>query len=451
MATPEDRIKEILGGLAKPTQQPGLLQRILGAIPQALSVGFSQDPAQALQVQLSQQAQRAQQEQQRQQEIAKLGATLQIEDILARAREQRAEEATVRAEQRGEATQIAKEKRQQEFAVEDFNRQLSGQKEIEGLKSDLNIKLAKVNADENLNLAQVNNQYAVELENLRNSNETSQKKLGAIINAAYPIVFGGYMEPEKAYEMFNKIATTGKIDPKDSAALNKAIKAKEASERSFELKKVYAHAAASRQRDPQESIIKFAEQFAKSERLMWVKDPKTGQRKLTEYVTGGVTNEPIVPQGFVFDGLADYQERLNHGLQLVAPLAKGFSANQAGQRIEGTNEQVKGALLDQFLQTPGLSNAQKMQALSDPNFQQQQGITQDMINQAMKRNNITLEQQPDQSAERLRKAQLINQGKERITPIAIPLSEEEKKVSAEKQKKLEAAREQRRKEKLLER
>lgn len=429
--TSEEQIRQILSGLT-PQKKPGLLQSILSAIPQALSVAFSNDPAQALGGQLAQQGQARQLEEQRQFEINKLAANLQIEDILAKAREKRAEEANVRAEQRQEEFAIRKEARDQQTFINRFNLELTGQEKIENLKSDLNFKLAKFNADENEKLTKINQNFQIDLENLRNSNETSQKKFGAILGTALPIVMGGYMEPEKAYDLFSKITTTGKVDPKDVQALNKAIKAKEASERAFEIRKVVSAASASRPRDPEENAYKMAFQAAKTERLMYIKDPKTGERKLTEYVTGGVTNDPIVPPGFVFDGLANYQERLQHFQSMVAPIASGFRG-QTQQKIEGSPEKVKSALLDQFLQTPGLSNAEKMQALSDPGFQQQYGIDQNMINQALQRNKVTVEQAkpvgPDlrPESERVKETPLS-----KIIPRLKKGYEEQKKKEAER-------------------
>src|SRR5262245_53831941 len=82
MAEDNDRIKAILTDLAQEDKQPGLLERILTAIPQAVSVGFSDNPAAALGQQLKDQLAQRQLEKQRKQKIRELGAQLEIEDIL---------------------------------------------------------------------------------------------------------------------------------------------------------------------------------------------------------------------------------------------------------------------------------------------------------------------------------------------------------------------------------
>ena len=149
----ESRIKEILSSMSQEDEvQRPLWQRLLMGIPQAISVGFSQDPAAALGMQLQEIAKQKQIDKQRKQRLKELGGTLEIEDILSRRKEAR------ELANRKDLANYESDIRNSEFQVksaeerEQIRMKLEFDKTLEGMRNTNNRDLARMQIDANTNL-----------------------------------------------------------------------------------------------------------------------------------------------------------------------------------------------------------------------------------------------------------------------------------------------------------
>lgn len=204
----QSALQSILQQQSQQAPQPSLLQRILSAAGQGLSVGLSNDPGQALAQQLAQIQQKAQLEQERRDKLNNIITTFKLQDL----NNQIAEQRQVRAEQRGQASEIEKEKRLFGFEKQKQQTGFENEKNLEALRFDNAKQLASTNF--------VNGK---ELENLRSSNNTEERKQATYYETAYPLLFSGLFS-DKEVDKLSKSVASGVSDPITIEALGKANK-----------------------------------------------------------------------------------------------------------------------------------------------------------------------------------------------------------------------------------
>lgn len=390
MAQDENRIKEILAGLAQPAEQPSLLQRILSSIPQAISVGFSQDPAQALEQQLNQRQQQIQAERERQQRIQQLGATLQIEDIIGRSKEKREENILIGREERAEKRLIGAEDRADIRDIANFNRQSGFQEKLQNISFDQNKQLASIKQGYELEINKTNAGYAEGLENLRSSNNQTEKRLGEELSIVMPLLYSGHVSGKEAGTIYEKIRRGEKLEAGENKALSKA----NASLRNEEYKRRLSltYAANANRGGSEESLLAKASQWAMnkaSTNNLGLDASGQVQEVAPSMLAGGAMT---LPDGSIPKKLLNEDEQYRYYFDYSRRTMGVDQQQQPGVTSDITTDKAKAAGLDSVIQAlrgQKIPPEQIIQSFNSPETQQRYGVTPQQVQEAIQRNQLT--------------------------------------------------------------
>lgn len=385
MAEDQARIQEILAGLSQ-TQQPGLAQRLLSGIPEALAILFSPNPTELLQRQIERKDVSIEREKERRERVKQLGAQLQIEDILQRGKERRSEEAMIRAEGRAETRGIAAETRQDLRDIARFERESGFQ---EGMLS----KQHK-NAKE---LLEIKNIYEVEnartqftnsvfLENLRSSNNLTQQKIGNELQFVLPLLYSGNFSGKDAANIYDKIARGEKLSPDEDKRISQANKSLRNEEYRNRLAIAYAQ---HRGEGGVESMITKGIQWAQT---------RAGATDLGMDAQGNIHKlrpNPLTGEGTALDPNVKITKFLSEKEQFEyyynqLPISKVQPLG--GQATNLPDEKALSLKLDSIIQEARekdkLSDNQIIENLNNPQVQQKLGITPQLVQEAITRNKL---------------------------------------------------------------
>lgn len=329
MAEEQDRIQSILAGIAQPEPQPGFWMRLLQSIPQAVSVGVSDNPGAALGNQIATQFQQVQIEKQRRQRLKELGATLEIEDILTKAKEARGEAADKRRFDR-ETAQKEKEfktaTKEQRFQMNMQNRFQRSRDMFQANEARLNdIKQRQANKDLAKFQAEASRENSFFAEVAKNSIEA---------------IMSGEMEAGQAVDLYSRLANKELPTKADITTMNKAIKSQQAKVQKMALERIGAEAKAryaASGKTPQQAALEFAYEFSQKTPMVWITDVD-GQQKLIKREVDPFTQQPAIISGQKFIREATPIEVHQYALNNFAQM-QGFSAN-AGLNIPGSQDKI---------------------------------------------------------------------------------------------------------------
>lgn len=218
------QVQSILAGLNQSEKQPGLLETLATVIPQAIAVAFSQNPPEMLAAQLKDRQDRQERQKERRDRVNQLGAQLQIEDILSRGRERRAEATTIRGEERQDKRVFGAELRQNVREIARFNRESGFSEKMANLSFEQNKKLAEVKFGYDKDLARINADYSKDIEKLRSSNNINEQKIGNELSFVLPLLYSGHFTGKEAATVYDKIARGEKLSPEEDKLISKANK-----------------------------------------------------------------------------------------------------------------------------------------------------------------------------------------------------------------------------------
>ena len=380
----ENRIKEILMGLQAPEKQPGLARTLLTAIPQAIATFFSPNPSQTLTNQLEQKSQEQERDKERRQRLDQLGAQLQIEDIMGRAKEKRAEETQIRAEQRGEQRQIGAESRADFREVARFNRESGFQEKLNNISfgQQKSLLAIKQSYDIENNKTQFANQQA--LENLRSSNNITEQKIGQELGFVLPLMYSGEFSGKDASNIYHKIASGQSLTPDEDARISRADKLLRQEKYRHELNVALAHSRAGSQESPVTKGLEWAMNSARATNLGT--DAQGNIVELQKDMLGSLTlPDGTKPTKYLSE---DQEVQYYYGkYRMVHPEAP----NVYQQQTEVPDEKAVGLSIDQAIQearNERRSDSEIYQRLTDPQVQAKLRATPQQIQQAMERNKI---------------------------------------------------------------
>jgi len=386
--SPEDdmaQVQQILQGLNAPEQGPGIAQSLLSLIPQAIAVALSPNPGQALQETLSRQQQRQDIEKERRERTKQLGAQLQIEDILARGKERRAEATQIRAEARGEARQFGAEFRANVRDVQRFNREAFQQEKMANLSFDQNKRLLDIKQGYDIenNKTQFANQK--ELENLRSSNNITEQKIGNELGFVLPLIYSGFFTGKEASNLYDKISKGQKLSSNEDAMISKAAKALRDEKYRHDLNVAMAHNRGTE--SPIAKGIEWAQNKATTNVLGIDQNGKVVE--LQKDMLGQYN--PVDPNSKVVKYL-NQQETFKYFFDYYAKTTPGL-ANMSGLfgQTDLPDEKALGVRLDEAItqaRNERRSDAEIMQRLSDPAIQQKLGVTPQQVQEALGRNKV---------------------------------------------------------------
>lgn len=309
----QTRIQEILAGISQPEPEQGFWMRLLQAIPQALAVGVSQDPAQAALGQIATKFQQVQIEKQRRQRLKELGATLEIEGLLERTREDRREAAENRRFER-EATQrekefksASKEQRTQLMLQNRFQRSRDQFQANETRLRDMRQNQANKELAEYQANATRENQFFAEV--AKNSIET---------------MMSGEMDDATAVNLFSRLANKELPTKQDISNMNKAIKSQQSKIQRMALERIGAEARARNVGSGmsyEEARVKFSLEYAKQNPMIWITDVD-GKTKPVKKDVDPLTQQPALISGQKFIREATLEEVQQYALNSL-PALKG--------------------------------------------------------------------------------------------------------------------------------
>lgn len=283
------RIAEILAGLEQEEQQPGLAQRILAGIPQALSVYLAPQPGVALGEQIKEQIKSETIKKERKNRLKELGATLEIEDILQKAREGRAEAADIR-----------KGEREAKIRGEEFKRADTAQRRQIALTNRFQRSRDTFNATETRLRDIRQNRASKELTELQARLARDNAFYGAVVNESMKAIMSGHMDAKTAVDLAVRNANGENVTEEDIKAMNKAINSQKAEEQRRKLELVGAEARARNQgKTPMEAAQEFAFEFSRRQPMMWILDVD-GQEKQVPLNIDPMMKEPVVATGQKF-------------------------------------------------------------------------------------------------------------------------------------------------------
>lgn len=400
-------IQQILSGLNAPEKQPGIVETILPAIAQAIAVGFAQDPAGALADQLKNRQVLQEREKERKERIKQLGAQLQIEDILSRGKERRAEAATVRGESRAERRAVADYLRNSGFQLRKIDIENKNAKEL--------LDIQQLFADEQRGKRFTDDKALLEA---KASSDTLQRRIALETEFALPLIFSKQFEGDEAVQVYEKIATKG-LNSLTSDERKKITRARDLMQKEeFRQRMALAHAQnrGSGSESLGSQITKMAIQRASATTL-----GTDAQGNVRELIQSSLPGEGMVlPDGTAASRILTEPEETKYFIDQFSKLTPGiFGGGLTSTNIGG--DQAASLKLDQIIQTARnvekLSDAQIIQNLNDPTVRANLGITSQQVQDAITRNKIgvvapetpevkaTRKRRTDEGLEQRRKAQ----------------------------------------------
>lgn len=374
MAEDQSRIRNILAEIAKDDEEkPGLLKRILMGVPQAISVGFSKDPAAALGKQIEDMVKQQQIDKQRRQRLKELGGTLEIEDILAKGKENR------ELANRKNLAAYESDIRNDEFKVtsaenrEQLRMKLEFDKSLEGIRFTNNKEAAQMQIDANANL-----------EKIKNGNDIARMKMATQMQQVVNVL--PYLRAGEASDMFSRVLEDGKITKQDIDLIQGAAKRGEREE--FRQKYEIAVGPAREQakimmmKNTQAEVIEAIRKKSFDEEWMWV----TGAngRQLFKYRIDPMTQSVIVPPGYKFEAKADAVDVFKH----FTPLIEAFKGTGSLSTLDQGDGQEKAQRIDKLFESlpSSMTDDDKIKQLNDPRTQASiPGITPGDIEEAKAR------------------------------------------------------------------
>lgn len=355
----ERTIRDLLEDATREDEkQPGLLARLLMGIPQAISVGLSQDPGAALGQQIGETLKQRQIEKQRKQRLKELGATLEIEDILAKRKEGR------QLANQKELSAYESDIRNAEYQVksaedrEQMRMKLEFDKSLEGIRHTNNRDVAQMQIDANTNL-----------EKYKQEGDIARMKLATQLQEVVKVM--PYLKVGEAADIFSR-AMDGKVTSNDITAIQAAAKRGEREE--FRQRYEIAVGPAREQarlmmvRNTQAEVLEAIRKKSFEQEWMWVTDTRTGQKQLFKYDIDSTTQSVVVPPGYKFESKANPVDVYKHFL----PLMDAFKGTENLNPTDLTPEQSKDQRIDKYI--GGLPSSMtvddKIKSLADPRVQE---------------------------------------------------------------------------------
>lgn len=385
----QSAIQQIIASLNAPEQQPGLLQTLLPAIAQAISVGFSEKPAEQLGDVLKQRATTQEREKERRERVKQLGAQLQIEDILQRGKERRAEAIQVRGEARAEKREFGAEFRASLRDVAKFNREAGFQEKMANLSFDQNKKLADIKNNYDVENAKTLFGNQKELENLRSSNNRLEQKIGQELSFIQPLIYSKYFGGKDASALYDKVARGEKLTAEESAKITKAYDGMRNEKYKQELAIANVRARSVGGESPITKGIEWAQ--GKATTNVIGQDAQGQYHELQKNMVGeyapvdpNVKITKYLSQGETFRYFLDFYSKTH-------PEVQGLFG-QIGSDIP--DEKALSVKLDQVISTAinqKTSQGDIIKNLNDPLIQRNLGVTPQMVQQAIERNKLSPE------------------------------------------------------------
>lgn len=374
-----EQVRSILAGLNQPEKQPGILETIATVIPQAIAAYLNPEN---LQRQIENRQVLKEKQQERRDRVNQLGAQLQIEDILSRGRERRAEAASIRGEERQEKRVFGAEFRQNVREIARFNRESGFQEKMANLSFDQNKKLAEIKFGYDKDLAKINNTYAVDIEKLRSSNNILEQKIGAQLSFTLPLLYSGHFSGKEAYAVYEKISKGEKLTPEEDKLISKASKSLRDEKHRNDLAIAYAQKNTTTE-SLYSKAIDMASAAARSTDLG--RDAQGNIYELQKDMLGNLSGPP----GVQITKYLNEDEQFNYYLQ-KSPIAKlsGIGQNTS---FDVPDEKAVAASIDDAIsaaRSERRSDSEIAQKLNDPAVQQKLKATPQQIEAAMLRNKI---------------------------------------------------------------
>lgn len=232
----EEELKRILGGLQERQEPVPIWQRIVESIAQGIGTATSPNPGVALLDQLREKGKERQARQERSRDIQKVGVQFQLQDLAARMSEGRA----VEAEERANTRQIAAENRAEDKAIRQFARESGFQEKMSDKQFGQTRLLAGIKHGYDLDIAQLNNKFAVQIENLRSSNNILEQKIGRQLSVVVPLLYSGLVPQEVAQGIIEKMEKGEKLTSAENGAIARAEKGLRDQKYREELRQRYA-------------------------------------------------------------------------------------------------------------------------------------------------------------------------------------------------------------------
>jgi hypothetical protein len=328
----QTRIQEILAGISSPNgsePQQGFWMRLLQAVPQALSVGVSQDPGAALGQQIATQFQQVQIEKQRRQRLKELGATLEIEDLLERTREGRREAAETRRFER-ETTQREKE----------FKAASKEQRSQLILNNRFQKSRDQFQANETRLRDMRQNQASKDLTQLQANATRENQFFAEVAKNSMEAIMSGEMDAGTAVDLYSRLANKELPTKEDITKMNKAIKSQQDKIQRMALQRIGAEAQArltASGKSPMQAAQEFAFEFSQKTPMIWITDVD-GQQKLVKRDVDPLTQQPALISGQKFVREATPLEVQQYALQTFSQM-QGFT-QQSGMNIPNSQNKL---------------------------------------------------------------------------------------------------------------
>lgn len=329
MAEEQDRIKEILAGMSQPEPQQGFWMRLLQAIPQALSVGVSQDPGAALQNVINTKFQQVQIEKQRRQRLKELGATLEIEDLLERSREGRREA----AENRRFDRETAQKEKEFKAASGEQRKQLVLQNRFQKSRDQFQ-------ANETRLRDMRQNQASKDLTQLQANSTRENQFFSEVAKNSMEAIMSGEMDAATAVDLYSRLANKELPTKDDITKMNKAIKSQQDKIQKMALQRIGAEAQArltASGKSPIQAAQEFAFEFSQKTPMIYIVDVD-GQQKLIKRDVDPLTQQPALISGQKFVREATPMEVQQYALQTFSQM-QGFG-QQSGINIPNSQNKL---------------------------------------------------------------------------------------------------------------
>ncbi len=378
MAEDQTRIQELIAGLM-PQEQPSLGKKLLSAIPEAIAAYLN---PQVLQQQLENKQTIQEREKERRSRINQLGAQLQIEDIISRGKERRAEEASIRAEGRAEERQESAESRADLRDLAKFNRESGFQEKLVNLNAEKNKELATINQLHRLQESEFNRDAQVTLEKLRSSNNITEQKIGGELSFIRPLVYSGFFTGKSASEIYGKILRDEKLSSQEEKQIRKAYDSMRNEE--FRNRLQIANAGRDGRKGILEQGTEWAMNSAKTNELGL---DASGQ--IRELRSNPLTGDMLLPDGSSPKKILNEDEQFRYYYNYWAK-TQGVAPGETGTDIP--DEKSVSISIDQAIQearNEKRSDAEIAARLNDPQVQARLRATPQQIQDAITRNKVS--------------------------------------------------------------
>ena len=370
-------VQQILAGLNAPEKKPGIAETILPAIAQALSVAFAQDPAGALADQLKNRQVLQEREKERKERIKQLGAQLQIEDILSRGKERRAEAATVRGEARADRRAITDYLRNSGFQLRKIDIENKNAKDLLDIQQGFQ--------DEQRGKRFVDDKALLDA---KSSADNLSRRIAMETEFSLPLIYSKFFQGDEAAKIYDKIATKG-LSSLTADESKKITKARDAlSDEDFKRRLSLVHAQNSGTSESLGAqVTKMAIQRASATTL-----GVDAQGNVRELIQSQLPGEGMVlPDGNAPARILTEPEETKYFIDQFSRLTPGvFGGGLTSTDIN--QDQGASLKLDQIIQTARnvekLSDAQIIQNLNDPTVRANLGITPQQVQDAVTRNKL---------------------------------------------------------------